>query len=1433
MAAHTIKLELARTEQSADPFALRFAPQEYVVRTPGGSFPSVAVPWGEEMLDELVELRRPSPDPAVIQRVGDRLRSILEPAGWAAHEAAIAEAIQQKRPVFITIRSAAAEIYALPWELLTIKSTGQHLGEIRSALLRYEWPETQAAPEAPDPRPEGGRILVAWSAAGGAVPAAEHIDAIKAACAEGHYDFDPARDVLPHLSTERLFDALQKAQERAPVSALHILCHGAAAGQTFGLAWDDDGGSVVDPGRLRRLLAPYAGMVRAVVLCACESGDAGSFGNHLGSAAQTLHRSGFQAVIASRFPLSSRGSTALTSALYGSLLPGSSSLESAFLAARERLTRGVSLDWASVQLYASDASGDDTRPLVVRPYRGLFAFHASHRRFFFGRDEERIALRKRVEEAISGDRPRLQIVAGASGTGKSSLVLAGLLPDLEAIPDAHWHTASFRLSPRTSPLAALQSALKRVRTGSEVDDAAADSPGALTPAVIVDEARRLREARPGRSLLLVLDQFEEIFTLGVSGPDQDALMQALWALSTARDLALVVVLTMRVDFIGRCGEIAINDGDKRVRFDALAYEPARVFFIPQIGIDKLASIIEAPAAKVGLRFEPGLAERIRDDIGDDMTALPLLQYALDTLWMRRRGSWMTQSAYLELGGWKGALVHAANGALDTMSPDELHQARRVMVRMVNLAEGEGADTRRRAWTDHLRPVDPARAAAFDRALSALVATRLVVVGDELPEDPREGAYAELAHEMLIRVWARLREWVEEDRAILRQIADLRRAADEWTAHRLGPHVQDYLLKREKLEAGCRMRDTFADDLASSIVELINASDQAEKLRLARAKRRKRGTIIAVASAAATVVALGVILVQASSARQVASDRALREAQARASVAEQASLAAMLAKRDPTLAVSVLRECPLTELWLRGVHDVDGQPIAESVIPWKGRSAPHDIRVSADGKRILARFPGGEISAWEWESGAPLYGAAAGKPDVKAIAESPAPHRRITRGGTARLDVPVALPYPARALAVAWSPDGERIAGAYDDGVARIVRAAGVGEPLVLQHGGAVRSVAFSADGQRLVTASSDTTARVWERDRAVAVLSFSHRGAVTAAAFGPDGRRVVTACEDGTIRVWKGDVLRLSTEIAAPGSAIRSAALSADGARAITASNDGKARIFDLESERAPIVIDHGAPIVSSAFSPDGSRVATAVRSEARVYRADGEGSPVVLDHGAPVISVAWSADSTRVASVSSDLVRLHRADGQGAHLEIKPGFPLWTVGLSSDGHSLIAVGPSGVRFYALDGPEVRHPIDTLKEASSVLNINPETGASSWSGSYTWEGRIELWKAADESGEPALWSSGRDGSFRLGPGLQRLIPSGRGLELVRNVILPGERRSVVAAAVMSADGARVLGVMRDVSARVVLVGEKAILARMQRAPRPWDWKPVVRSLTTW
>lgn len=325
--------------------------------------------WHDAAVQEhLAGLANSNPDRTVLKRLGKRLRDFLEDTNWPQAEDEIERRINAKQPVDIVISSNSPEIYALPWELLEIKRIGRWLGDLPNCLIHYDWAQ-EPSHEPRLPRPE--RILFAWSDAGGQVPFQKHEEALREALKRAASPCNLELDILPRASHKSLKLALRDPER--PVTILHLLCHGTKTGTGApAVALNRDG----EESGIERLDAtefqqffPLGAPPRLVVLCVCQSGDAGA-PHILGSIAQNLHRQDIPAVIASRMPLSCNGSVLLTQRLYEDLLAGGKNLRDAFLNARSELhvqQRGS--DWLSLQLYARRNHDEAFDPLCrrVRP----------------------------------------------------------------------------------------------------------------------------------------------------------------------------------------------------------------------------------------------------------------------------------------------------------------------------------------------------------------------------------------------------------------------------------------------------------------------------------------------------------------------------------------------------------------------------------------------------------------------------------------------------------------------------------------------------------------------------------------------------------------------------------------------------------------------------------------------------------------------------------------------------------------------------------------------------------------------------------------------------------------------------------------------------------------------------------------------------------
>jgi tetratricopeptide (TPR) repeat protein len=472
------------------------------------------------------------------------------------------------------------------------------------------------------------------------------------------------------------------------------------------------------------------------------------------------------------------------------------------------------------------------------PYKGLQFFDEADADRFVGREQLTARLVGRLHQL------RFLAVIGASGSGKSSLVRAGVLPALRrgtrladgALPPAEsgqWGIYLF--TPTAHPLEALAATLMR-ESESVTAVTTLQQELSANPRTLALTARQLLARQGRKHLLLVIDQFEEIFTLCRQPEERQAFIDNLVASVPPDDpQPLTIVITLRADFYAQCAQY---EGLRQLVSQQQEY-------IGAMNRDELFRIIVQPAALGDWRLQEGLVELMLDDVGDEPGALPLLAHALLETWARRRGRTLTLSAYKEAGGVRGAIAQTA----ETLFQQRLNQAQQAVARAIfirltelgeTLADGETAtpDTRRRVQFSELitRAADPQ---ILDAVLSLLVDARLVTT-DLIP--PQETKVVEVAHEALIREWPTLRRWLNENREGLLRHRQLTDAVNEWLKDGRDP---GYLFRGARLRQTLAWIDAAPDPLSLDELEFIEASraaaEEEEKRarQLANARQRQR------------------------------------------------------------------------------------------------------------------------------------------------------------------------------------------------------------------------------------------------------------------------------------------------------------------------------------------------------------------------------------------------------------------------------------------------------------------------------------------------------------------------------------------------------------------------------------------------------------------
>jgi WD40 repeat protein len=465
----------------------------------------------------------------------------------------------------------------------------------------------------------------------------------------------------------------------------------------------------------------------------------------------------------------------------------------------------------------------NTAPLGANPYRGLDAFDETSSQLFFGRERlvksliERFA--RLTAPSVSQAAMRLLAIIGPSGSGKSSIARAGLIPAI-AVCRADWLRGAkvVVVRPGRNPIRSLADALARLVTGDP-------NPTAQRQAFEAELrsgglSRIARENLPGGTPLLVLvDQFEETYTL--SRPDDANDLRGAEAFKAERVLfadtllqaasepagPVSVLLTVRSDYLGALAEHA--------PLSAAVADSHEI--VPAMGRDDLYRAVAEPARAAGHPIDTPTIERILDQATDEVSALPLVEFALERIWDRMRDDVSPAETLTALGGIGGALANRAGEVFERQTTDGQKLARKAFLATVQVGDAAARDTRTRAWLDEVLPAGVNETRLRD-VLNAFVEARLLAVGSA--ENGR--IWFELPHEALIRNWRLLRGWIETQREDLRFARRLQHAAENWIASR---RARGNLWRRPDLDLLRRFAERNVGSLTDLQTSFFAASER--------------------------------------------------------------------------------------------------------------------------------------------------------------------------------------------------------------------------------------------------------------------------------------------------------------------------------------------------------------------------------------------------------------------------------------------------------------------------------------------------------------------------------------------------------------------------------------------------------------------------------
>ena len=1015
-----------------------------------------------------------------------------------------------------------------------------------------------------------------------------------------------------------------------------------------------------------------------------------------------------------------------------------------------RVRRGTGGRWGS-----GSGSGDDA------PYRGLSGFQPEHARWFHGRE----AMTAATVRALRAN--GVVVVVGASGSGKSSLLRAGVVPELGTVgPEGAgraWRTVL--LTPGPKPFAALAAACAELLEAPVEDLIAA---ARETPSVFLRILGDLWRARDGDArLLLVIDQLEEVFTACKDPIERQLFLEAVCPdIAEDEDAApgsepttarVAVAFGLRADFY-----------EQALEAPALArlLQRAQVVVAPMSRTELRRAITE-PARTVGVAFEEGLVDLLMQELAPsaqdpgaahDPGTLPLLGHALLATWNRRSRGILSAAAYRDTGGISGAVARTAEDVYSRLTDEQQELARRMFLRLVHVSD-RTADTRRRATRVELVPnpasvrdpaapaasAEPATTAAtsaataatsaatptatdqLDDVLEAFVENRLLTSSTET---------IEIAHEALLTAWPRLRAWVEEDRAGLRLHRKLGDAAAAWKENGRQPH---HLYRGPDLAAA---RTWLADPAHASALntaerEFLEQSSDLERAEHRAQRRRVRHLRQYTASLTVLVVIAALLASYAFEQRSTANEqRKIATVQRDSAISRQVAIESNQVRSTDTslaaqLALAAYRISPTVE----------------------ARSALLDSSLAPTTTRV--------------RTAATVVQAVAVAPDARTMATSGV-------GGTAQLwdltdpQRPALLaPLPTGSgqtlFATAFSPDGHTLAlggAGPTQGTSTLVLwdVSDRNRPRLLGSLGGftntVYSASFSSDGRLLAAGSADRTVRLWDvstpanpQPLGAPLTGFS--GYVQAVAFSPSGRILAAGSRDLSVRLWDlTDATAphpLGGPLTGPTKPVYSLAFTPDGRTLAEGSGDHSVRLWNLSdparpAATGPVFTGPASWVNALAFNADGTELA-AGSSDSKVWIWNTATGTVVatLPHPGPVAAATFLPHRATVVTGAADgYARVWQLPGPAVG-PVEASVFTTTI---TRKHLLLS-GSTATATHMWDVSDPRTPTEI------GTPLTPPPGASPFSGALTTntdgsllaeggnDGTVRLWDLTDPS-HPAL-----------------------------------------------------------------------------------------------
>ena len=994
------------------------------------------------------------------------------------------------------------------------------------------------------------------------------------------------------------------------------------------------------------------------------------------------------------------------------------------------------------------------------PYLGLSAFEAEQEKYFYGREE---AIRTLITHLTNS---RFLSILGYSGSGKSSLIKAGLLPELsrDRIPgSSQWSVESF--TPGKHPWRKLLDILAQSRDQNQ-------------------------------PFVIFIDQFEEVFTLCEDESERQSFIRLIAEEMNDTERKSRMIIALRGDFLNRCA----NYPDV---LNLINHIPTTTYIVKSLGIEELPEAMEKPAELHGVKFERGLVLHIAQDVAGQPGELPLLQYALKELWRvciekpESPEPLLTKKGYEEIGGVQGALENRANVIYKSLSDGDRIFVRKLFMELVQLGEEQEVTRRRVDWERLREIVDSPE--QLDRVIEGLAGAqqRLIIVDEHT---------VEVAHEALLCQWKLLSNWIEEDRENIRISRRLERACREW--EETYRKSDDALLTGARLaeveEWEKRVQPKLTGDDREFLRKSIGRRKREEQAELEQERKRTRFAIASLIAVTGLTILTGtawinaergqiIALSQASEAKFILNRNSLDP------LVEALKAGTRLKQIDWIPGNKEVREQVMETLtqavyWVRerdrlqGHNDAvqsvsfsrDGTMLASAGYdntaklwnlernPKKPISLPHDdavfsVTFSPDSQTIASASFDKTVKLWN-RDGTLKYTLShdnlvysvifSPKGDTIAIGDKSGTVTFWNSNGQKKDSF---QPHKSTVLGLRFNQQGNILATASKDGTVKLWKLTPKLQkqnPTTLKHGNRVDSVSFSPGGETIATASQDKIVKFWKSDGTpFSNLTIKGESGFTSVSFSPDNKTIATANLAGQVQLWERndkEIKEIET-LSGHTSRANSVSFSHNGNILASASNDRTVKLWQVKLPLVTRLKADSQRVFYVSFSPNGQKIASAGQDKTiQLWDKNGNWQQTLNGHSKQVNSVSFSTNGEKVASSShDDTVKLWT--WQGKQYQLKKTIP----------RESLVEGSSSVSF----NPNTHNPLVAVVDTQGIVKILDINGSKKynfpvhkkeiWTVSFSPDGKAiatasgdrtaKLW---DVKGKPKVTLEGHNAAVR-------------------------------------------------------------------------------------